>query len=76
MKKSFTDFDNMIEIANEKFEESVTSEELYLTMDIQNEQAAEEEDFERNYLSNAKVKATEGTKMLHLTLHKIAKNRE
>ena len=34
------------------------------------------EEVDYSIWSNAKVKATEGTKMLHLPLHKIAKNRE
>ena len=53
MKKSFIDFDNMVKAANQKFEESVPSEELYLTMDIANEEARDKEEqkeYERNYL--------------------------
>ena len=50
---SFVAFDNMIKDANRKFEESVPSDELYLTIDIQNEEAqeaAEQEEYEKNYL--------------------------
>lgn len=53
MAKSFTDLDAMVKDANQKFEESVPSEELYLTIDIENEQAREVEEqkeYERNYL--------------------------
>lgn len=53
MEKSFSDFDKMVTQANQKFEESVPSEELYLTIDLENEQAreqAEREEYERNYL--------------------------
>lgn len=50
---SFVVFDDMVKNANRKFEESVPSEELYLTIDIQNEEAqeaAEQEEYEKNYL--------------------------
>ncbi len=50
---SFVAFDNMIKNANRRFEESVPSEELYLTIDIQNEEAQEAEEqkeYEKNYL--------------------------
>ena len=50
MEKSFLDFDNMILKANEKFEKSVPSEEFYLTIDIQNEEARDAEEYERTYL--------------------------
>ncbi len=50
---SFVAFDNMIKNANRKFEESVPSDELYLTIDIQNEEmqeAEEQREYEKNYL--------------------------
>lgn len=50
MEKSFLDFDKMILKANEKFENSVPSEEFYLTIDIQNEEARDAEEYERTYL--------------------------
>lgn len=53
MSKSFSDFDDMVKQANDKFEESVPSEEYELTIDILNEQALEEAEqleYEKNYL--------------------------
>ena len=53
MSKSFSDFDEMVNLANVQFEESSPSEEYELTVDLLNEQAqqeAEKEEYERNYL--------------------------
>lgn len=53
MARSFSDFDDMVKQANEKFEESVPSEEYELTIDILNDQAREEAEqleYEKNYL--------------------------
>lgn len=52
MKKSFEDFDQMVTVANQKFDESVQSEEFYLTVDILNEEAFAEEqqkEYEQRY---------------------------
>ncbi len=53
MAKSFEEFDNMIKKASTKFDAASPSEEYELTIDLLNEQAqqaAEEEEYERNYL--------------------------
>ncbi len=66
MAKSFTDLDDMVRVANAKFEESVPSEELYLTIDLENEQAQEEEDrkeYERNYLRD-RIEGETGVEIL------------
>lgn len=66
MEKNFTDFNDMVKNANKIFEESVPSEELYLTIDIQNEQAQEAEEqkeYERNYLRN-RIEGETGVEIL------------
>lgn len=66
MLKSFSDLDDMIKNANDKFEESVPSEELYLTIDIQNEQAQEAEEqkeYEKNYLRD-RIQGETGVEIL------------
>lgn len=66
MKQSFIDFDSMVKTANQKFEESVPSEELYLTMVIADEEARDKEEqkeHERNYLRD-RIYGETGVKIL------------
>lgn len=66
MERSFTDLDDLIKNANEKFEESVPSEELYLTIDIKMEEAREaeeQEEYERTYLRD-RIEGETGVEIL------------
>ena len=66
MDKSFADLDDMVKTANRKFEESAPSEELYLTIDLENEQIREAEEqieYEQNYLRD-RIEGETGVEIL------------